>query len=598
MLAHKIWAAIIIVAIIGTSYGVYAKMSAGATETQYTLSTAKIGTLTQTVSGTGQVSALNQLDITSKVSGMITSIPVSVGDSVKKGDLLATIDSTDAARTLENARISLAKLTEPAKAADIADATSNVTKAYDSGFNTVAGIFNDLPSIVTNMKDMLYGQNGFLSNQRSSFLSSTGREYRDTVGQKYDKAVDEYITTLATFRTLNRNSSQKDIDALLASTYAMVKDMADAVTSARNTVTFIITSQPTYSTSDASSAASSINAWSSTLNSDVANVLSSQNAIQTSTHTLNDLIAGTDSLDLQAGQLSFAQAQQTYENYFIRAPFDGIVGKINASVYGQAGSSALLTLVGNEKVSTISLNEIDAAKVKAGQSVTITFDAIDGLTATGTVSSVDLVGTVSSGVVTYNVKILINTHDDRIRPGMSLNATITTEQKSDILLVPSSAIKTRGSIHYVQVLTVPTTSNTSTRNKTATSTSSRTFSRTAGTAATRSTASITTTSVTDPIETIVTIGDADDTNTEILSGITEGQFVVTKTSTVSSGTTNSTTSGGLLSNLFGGPRQNTATRTTTGTRSTTNSTANTSATKTTTSGAGDTGAGGPPPGAF
>ncbi len=221
----------------------------------------------------------------------------------------------------------------------------------------------------------------------------------------------------------------------------------------------------------------------------------------------------------------------------------------------------------------------------------ITFDAIDGLIATGTVNSVDLVGTVSSGVVTYNVKILIDTTDSRIKPGMSLNATIVTEEKAGVLLVPSSAIKTRGNIHYVQVLETGMASSTYTRNRTASST------RMAGsvsTNATRATTGIAVTSATPPTEVIVTIGDADDTSTEIVSGLTAGQAVVTKTATVAQGSTATTaTSGGLLGGLLGGNRQG-ATRTTT---------SGTAGTRTTTSGSSNavyvnTGAGGPPPGAF
>ncbi len=593
MSAHKIWSLIILAVVIGGSYEVYAKISTSGTETQYTLGVARLGTLTQTVTGTGQVSALNQLDITSKVSGTINSINVSVGDHVKKGDLIATIDSTDALRSLQSAQIAMAKLTTPPKETDLSEAESSVSKSYDNGYSVVAGIFTDLPTIMSGMKDLLYSQTGFLSNQRSSYLSSTGREYRDATEKKYDKASTEYSTVIATFKSLSRDSATSSISDLLHDTYTMSKDVAEAVTSARTAISFITTSQPDYEKNTAPSTATDVNAWSNTTNSAVSNVISAQNSIQTSTNSLSTLLSGTDALDLQSQRLSLEQAQLTYNNYFIRAPFDGIVGKISASVYGQAGSAAIATLIGEQKISTISLNEIDASKVKAGQPVKITFDAIDGLTATGTVSSVDLVGTVSSGVVTYNVKILIDTADSRIKPGMSLNATIVTEQKDSVLLVPSSAIKTRGNIHYVQILDTGMASSSFNRNRIASSTVSttsgaRTFNR--------ASSGITITSATAPTEVIVTIGDADDTNTEIVSGLTAGQTVVTKTSTVTKGSTTSTTSGGLLGNLFGGPRQTT-------TRTNTAASGAASGARTTTSGASNatfvnTGAGGPPPGAF
>ncbi|MDD5433706.1 MAG: hypothetical protein PHE77_03610, partial [Candidatus Pacebacteria bacterium] len=57
----------------------------------------------------------------------------------------------------------------------------------------------------------------------------------------------------------------------------------------------------------------------------------------------------------------------------------------------------------------ISLNEVDVAKVKIGQRAIITFDAIDELEITGKVEDVDTIGTVSQGVVSYNVKIIFDT---------------------------------------------------------------------------------------------------------------------------------------------------------------------------------------------
>jgi HlyD family secretion protein len=82
-----------------------------------------------------------------------------------------------------------------------------------------------------------------------------------------------------------------------------------------------------------------------------------------------------------------------------------------------------------------------AAKIKVGQKVSLSLDAIDGLKIDGTVSEVDLVGTVSQGVVTYSVKIALETQDERIRSGMSISATIVTESKKDILIIPNGSIK-------------------------------------------------------------------------------------------------------------------------------------------------------------
>ena len=89
------------------------------------------------------------------------------------------------------------------------------------------------------------------------------------------------------------------------------------------------------------------------------------------------------------------------------------------------------------------MNEIDAARAQIGQKASLTFDAIPDLTLTGQVREIDAIGTASQGVVTYNAKIIFDTQDDRVRPGMSVSAEIVAETKTDVLTVPNAALKSQ-----------------------------------------------------------------------------------------------------------------------------------------------------------
>ena len=146
---------------------------------------------------------------------------------------------------------------------------------------------------------------------------------------------------------------------------------------------------------------------------------------------------------------------------------------------------------------------MDAAKIKIDQLVTLTFDAIDGLSITGKVSEVDLVGTVTSGVVTYNVKIGFDTQDERVKSGMSVSASIVTELKPDVLVVPNGAVKTRGETRYVEIFEakLPAAAETSQ------GASSSVL----------------------PSQQEVVTGLNDDLNTEIVSGLKAGDLVVSRT---------------------------------------------------------------------
>jgi multidrug efflux pump subunit AcrA (membrane-fusion protein) len=176
----------------------------------------------------------------------------------------------------------------------------------------------------------------------------------------------------------------------------------------------------------------------------------------------------------------------------------------------------------------ISLNEIDAAKVKVDQKATLTFDAIDDLTITGKVSDVDTVGTVSQGVVTYTVKIAFDTQDERVKSGMTVNASIITDVKTDALLIPNSAVKMNGEEYYVEVFS-PALHTAEDANGTM--------------------------SKIPPSQKTVTVGIANDSQTEILSGLSEGDQVVERTVTAASLAKAATTasSRSVFGGMGGGP---------------------------------------------
>ena len=136
----------------------------------------------------------------------------------------------------------------------------------------------------------------------------------------------------------------------------------------------------------------------------------------------------------------------------------------------------------------VEVNEVDIAKVAIGQKVTIKMDALDGTDFSGKVEKIDSLGTVTQGVVSYNVSIGFEALDARIKPDMSVSASIITDVKQDILMVPSSAVKSEGGNAYVEILNGSALEQKSVRT-----------------------------------------GASNDTNTEIISGVNIGDKVVTET---------------------------------------------------------------------
>jgi RND family efflux transporter MFP subunit len=207
---------------------------------------------------------------------------------------------------------------------------------------------------------------------------------------------------------------------------------------------------------------------------------------------------------LTQAQSQLQNAQINYNNNILKAPFDGQIAQLNSQLGDQvSGSTVVATVVTNQPLAVVTLNEDDVAKIKLGDKATMTFNAIDGLTITGEVAEIDNIGTVSQGVVSYTVKIAFDTPDPRIKAGMSVSASIITQIEADVLTVPNAAVQTQGATSYVLTLDPKQTQSV------------------AGTSGVTSSAQ--------PKQVTVQIGISDDNNTEITSGLSAGDTVVTQT---------------------------------------------------------------------
>ncbi len=580
---HKIITTILVIVIIVAGYFGYKSLNGATGETRYVLAAVEKGTISQIVSGTGQVSASDQLDIKPSVSGNITKSYVVDGQAVKSGDLLFQIDSQDAQKavkdasaSLENAKISLAKLEQGSTAQDIANSQLQVDSAQNSlvdAQNNLEIVNNkanlDLSNAYDDARTLLqdtYGDiNDILNRQVSGMFTDYGNSlvYLTADSQAQIDALSGRSRAFDALEKLkniadNLPTDNSGVDEALvkAENYlVIIQDFASSLTDSLNSA--ITSSDMTQSTingykSTASSARSSAGSAKSAINTkrqaivnqvttNNSNILTAKNKIISSQNSLaqaqNNLTikkAGADQLDLRTKQISVSQAatslanaQSKLSDYTIKATFDGIVtGIVSVSGYTASANTVLATVITKQQIANISLNEVDATNVKVGQKATLTFDAVSDLSITGNVVQMDAIGTVSQGVVSYGAKIALDTQDDRIKPGMSASANIILNAKADIVLVPSSAIKTSGSSSYVEVLKGVTSSMPIA--------SDGSVSANAG----------------NLTQATIETGISDDTYTEVISGLNVGDLVVTKIVISTASTATSQTKS--LMQLFGG----------------------------------------------
>jgi HlyD family secretion protein len=495
---NKFWSIIILIAIIVLSYFLFFK-SKTSTEVRYVTSVVSNGSVITSVSGSGQIESSDTVDINAKASGDVISVPVKVGQEVKRGQLIASIDSRDARIALETAQLSLDKLNKP-NTLSVLQKENSTAKAYDDSWNNVSSFVVDMQTVVTGMESL--DNNGYLGYQNKMLLSNTGKSKLDLSEKAFWDAKSSLDSTVSFYKTLSRSSSNSDVEKLTSQALDTAKVISNAVKLTQASFDYATNDLNQSGTTATATNQKDLTSWTSSVNSYVNSITSSLNSIEEGKQSLADTLSPADPLDLRQAQLNVETKQNAYNDYFVRAPFDGIIATLTAKV-GQSASGSIGTLIAKQKIVKIALNEVDIAKIKLGQKATLTFDAIDGLTITGKVDGIDSVGTVSQGVVTYNVLISLDVDDARVKPGMSVSATVITDTATDVIVVPNSAIKSQGGTSYVEVFDAPLP---------------------AAIAGVQGSVSGTL-----PRQVEVTIGLADDTSSEIISGLKIGDIIVTKT---------------------------------------------------------------------
>ena len=524
ILKHKKITVIVLILIVIGGYFTYQNLTKGKNAVRYVTAAVEKGTVVVSVSGSGQVSASNQVDIKSKASGNVVNLEVTDGQDVKAGKLIAQLDQTDAQKAVRDAEISLqtAKISlEQAKNSEN-DLENTLKKTYEDGFNTVGKTLSDSADIMNNLHDILFSDTIAGSNQwnldvflsyaepsdqnRSNSIESGNNIYYNS----YHKAKDSYEKNFADYKPVSRSSDQATIKSLIDETYETTSFISEAIKNTHNLVQLYkdkkLQSNSTIN-SNINTYLTNLDSYRDKINTDLINLLTTKNTIENN--------AGIDPLNIQSKEFAVEQsenklsdAKEALSDYSIYAPFDGTISKVNIEKGDSVSAgTAIATLITNQKIAEISLNEVDAAKVKIGQKATLTFDALPDLSITGKVSELDIIGTVSQGVVSYNVKIVLDTQDENVKPGMSVTADIITDIKQDVLVVSNNAIKSQGNSKYVELV-----ENSDNKKQQLLSNNNS--------------------GITLPVlpkQQSVETGLSDDSYTEIVSGLKEGDIVVTST---------------------------------------------------------------------
>lgn len=448
-------------------------------------------TLIASVSGTGNVVLGHTESVSPTIAGEVGGMAVKVGDAVVEGQLLFTIVNPQLDLTVSSATASYDEAKQSLEKAEL-----SVLKAEQT---------------LSQLKE-----------QRAAQLSS-GAEAASSMAVIVASSVavaDETVDSVSASRTLASFSTTTSVSEPLSTTSTLP---ATSSTTLAPTTTSSTPSPPsTTSTTIAATpptTGGSTGATSSTVTALDIKIAAAQVESAEVAVTVSQTKVDSAAYELEQATTNAAARQ-------VAAPMSGTVTAVNISEgdqWGSGGSGGTSSTSSSSSTSgtvavvisdldsfetTVLLGETDVVGVKAGDKVTLTFDAIPDLTLVGEVESVATSGTVSQGVVSYDVTITPGTGNESVKAGMTVTAEIITLSKADVLAVPNAAVKTDSSGgSSVQILTDGK-----------------------------------------PVSQTVEVGMASDAYTEITTGLTEGQAVVTQTV---GGSTTNTTSGGSSGGILG-----------------------------------------------
>lgn len=155
-------------------------------------------------------------------------------------------------------------------------------------------------------------------------------------------------------------------------------------------------------------------------------------------------------LSLHDAQEGLRTAQDLLEDYTITSPIDGTVieknykagDNIDPSTAAASGQSAYMAVIYDMSRLTFDMNvsELDVSKLKVGQSVTFTSDALEGQSFTGHVDKININGTTLNGSTNYPVTVVVD-QGEGLYPGMNVSAEILVEELGEVLAIPVEAVQ-------------------------------------------------------------------------------------------------------------------------------------------------------------
>ena len=428
---------VVVVAAAGAVFLIGGGNKAASRDVTYAETTPTRQDVSNSLSGTGTLNPANTYTVKSLVDGKILTGGFEEGDKVEEGDVLYTIDSSDASTNLEKASIALQQ------AQRSYDKTVDLQYVRAEVDGTVSSLKVAKGDQVTSGQEVAVIRDS--SKMLLNLLFPAADAASFSVGQSADVVLDGTFETLKGTVTAVTGTDELSTGNLLVRTVTIRVNNAGGLTTAQ---------AATASINGVSSIASATFAYQAerTLTAQASGTVSAINVQEGGAVSKGDIIIEltgdelTESIQsasesLRSAEISMQNQQDNMSNYTITSPISGTIIEKDAKQGDALTSGSTLCVIYDLSYleMVINVDELQIGALSVGQKVQLTADAVTDKTYVGTVTRVSMKGSSSGGTTTYPITIRID-NTDGLRPGMNANAEIVVAEANNALVVPNAAV--------------------------------------------------------------------------------------------------------------------------------------------------------------
>lgn len=434
------------------------------------------GAFVQEVSVSGKVIAAQDVDLGFSQGGRVASVYVKVGQNVRAGTTLAELDNGDLRASvlqkqaaLERERSSLALLKEGTRSEEVEVARSEVSRdetalsqKRNELVDAIKDAFSTSDDAVRNTLDQFMGDSPRIDPQIEFIVSDVQLETKvESARLALERALtiwQKNVEGLAADAALPSAVSEAQYN--LTQVSLLLTDANAALNKAVPTGTNTQAVIDGYE-SDVAKARSAVNAAASALTSAITAEKNASSALETSRKNLSLKEAGSrggdivaQEADVKAAEADLATARAQLGKTIMRAPFTGVVTKMDLKVGSIASanvSDVSMISAGTFQVESF-VPEVNIALLELQDPATVTLDAYgESVVFVARVISIDPAETMRDGVSTYKTILQFDAQDERVKSGMTANVVIKTDERDGVISVPQGIVFERGK-KFVRVI--------------------------------------------------------------------------------------------------------------------------------------------------